>query len=129
MRSMFTSLTNNVISRIALGRKLDGTKYTNLVNAFVDAFNVFTVGSYVPWLAEPEMTTKDWADCGSSSKMNFGPVSVGPDSAEEAEPDAAECWLESDPDDEEAGLEVSVALGWSRSVGMGFCYVEWADPN
>ncbi|XP_076903275.1 cytochrome P450 Tp4149-like [Bidens hawaiensis] len=51
MRSEFSSLTNNIISRVALGRKFDGIKHKNLVRAYVDSFTVFTVGSYVPWLS------------------------------------------------------------------------------
>ncbi|KAM0066470.1 putative cytochrome P450 [Helianthus debilis subsp. tardiflorus] len=51
MGSMFASLTNNIISRVSLGRKLDGPKYKKLLCAFVDAFNIFNIGSYIPWLS------------------------------------------------------------------------------
>ncbi|KAK9069920.1 hypothetical protein SSX86_010318 [Deinandra increscens subsp. villosa] len=51
MGSMFSSLTNNIISRIALGRKLDGPKYTHLLRVFMDSLNMFDVGSYIPWLS------------------------------------------------------------------------------
>ncbi|KAI7751770.1 hypothetical protein M8C21_027103 [Ambrosia artemisiifolia] len=51
MGLMFASLTNNIICRIALGRKLDEPKYKNLVSSLVDAFTVLNVGSYIPWLS------------------------------------------------------------------------------
>ncbi|KAF5808772.1 putative cytochrome P450 [Helianthus annuus] len=51
MGSTFASLTNNIISRVALGKKLDGPKYRKLLRVFVDTFNVFNVGSYIPWLS------------------------------------------------------------------------------
>ncbi|KAK9049962.1 hypothetical protein SSX86_031069 [Deinandra increscens subsp. villosa] len=51
MGVLFSSLTNNIISRIALGRKVDGPRYNNLVSAWMEAFSVFDVGSYIPWLS------------------------------------------------------------------------------
>ncbi|KAI7753629.1 hypothetical protein M8C21_010147 [Ambrosia artemisiifolia] len=51
MGSVFGSLTNNIISRVALGRKLDGPKYQKLLCEFIEAFTVFSVGSYIPWLS------------------------------------------------------------------------------
>ncbi|KAK1436680.1 hypothetical protein QVD17_02462 [Tagetes erecta] len=51
MGSMFGSLTNNIISRVALGRKLDGSKHKKLVSEFVNTFIVFSIGSYIPWLS------------------------------------------------------------------------------
>ncbi|XP_076933565.1 cytochrome P450 Tp4149-like [Bidens hawaiensis] len=51
MESTFASLTNNIICRIALGKKLDGPKYKDLLNRFVDTFTVLSVGSYIPWLS------------------------------------------------------------------------------
>ncbi|MFS8018451.1 putative cytochrome P450 [Helianthus anomalus] len=38
MGSMFVSLTNNIICRVALGRKFDGLKYTDLLKRFMDMF-------------------------------------------------------------------------------------------
>ncbi|KAF5808762.1 putative cytochrome P450 [Helianthus annuus] len=57
MGSMFTSLTNNIISRIALGRKLDGPKYQKLLREFVDMFSVFCIGNYFPWLSWVDQVT------------------------------------------------------------------------
>ncbi|KAI7751773.1 hypothetical protein M8C21_027106 [Ambrosia artemisiifolia] len=51
MGLMFASLTNNIISRIALGRKLDEPKYKHLVSSLLEAFTVLNVGSYIPWLS------------------------------------------------------------------------------
>ncbi|KAI7741914.1 hypothetical protein M8C21_008896 [Ambrosia artemisiifolia] len=51
MRPMFTSLTNNIICRIALGRKLDGPKYQKLLSRIADMFNAFYIGDYFPWLS------------------------------------------------------------------------------
>ncbi|KAK9069915.1 hypothetical protein SSX86_010313 [Deinandra increscens subsp. villosa] len=51
MGFMFSSLTNNIISRVALGRKLDGAKYNNLLSEWVEKFNVLDVGSHIPWLS------------------------------------------------------------------------------
>ncbi|KAJ0579862.1 putative cytochrome P450 [Helianthus annuus] len=51
MRSVFGSLTNDIICRASVGRKLDGPKLTNLLRRFVDMFTVFSIGSYIPWLS------------------------------------------------------------------------------
>ncbi|KAK1436677.1 hypothetical protein QVD17_02459 [Tagetes erecta] len=49
--SVFGSLTNNIISRVALGRKLDGSKHKKLVSEFVNTFTFFSIGSYIAWLS------------------------------------------------------------------------------
>ncbi|KAK9069921.1 hypothetical protein SSX86_010319 [Deinandra increscens subsp. villosa] len=51
MGSMFSSLTNNIISRISMGRKLDDPKYNNLLRAWIDQFSAFDVGRHIPWLS------------------------------------------------------------------------------
>ncbi|XP_022000566.1 cytochrome P450 Tp4149 [Helianthus annuus] len=51
MGSMFVSLTNDIICRVALGRKFDGLKYTDLLKRFMDMFTVFSIGAYIPWLS------------------------------------------------------------------------------
>ncbi|KAJ0587167.1 putative cytochrome P450 [Helianthus annuus] len=57
MGSMFTSLTNNIISRIAFGRKLDGPKYQKLLREFVDMLSAFYIGDYFPWLSWVDQVT------------------------------------------------------------------------
>ncbi|XP_076913365.1 cytochrome P450 Tp4149-like [Bidens hawaiensis] len=51
MGSMFISLTNNIVCRVALGRKFDGLDHTHLVERFMNMLNVFCIGSYIPWLS------------------------------------------------------------------------------
>ncbi|KAJ9559885.1 hypothetical protein OSB04_005045 [Centaurea solstitialis] len=50
MGSFLTSLSNNIICRVALGRTYDG-KLTDLVTRFVNMFTLLSVGSYIPWLS------------------------------------------------------------------------------
>ncbi|KAK9069937.1 hypothetical protein SSX86_010335 [Deinandra increscens subsp. villosa] len=57
MGSMFVSLTNNIICRVTLGRKVDVLKYTNLLRKFTDMLIVFSVGSYIPWLSWVDRVT------------------------------------------------------------------------
>ncbi|KAK9069916.1 hypothetical protein SSX86_010314 [Deinandra increscens subsp. villosa] len=48
---ILSSLTNNIISRVALRRRLEGPKYTKLLHEFMAALDVFDIGSYFPWLS------------------------------------------------------------------------------
>ncbi|KAM7483137.1 hypothetical protein LguiB_007720 [Lonicera macranthoides] len=53
LSDMFKSLTNDVVCRVALGRKLggeDGRRFKELLVEFVELLGVFCVGDYVPWL-------------------------------------------------------------------------------
>ncbi|KAK4350592.1 hypothetical protein RND71_029905 [Anisodus tanguticus] len=55
LRDHFCSLTNNIISRVALGKKYNGresrinAKVT--LNEFGELLGIFNVGDYIPWLA------------------------------------------------------------------------------
>ncbi len=55
LSKVFAKLTNDVICRVALGRKYDGgegrTKFTELFREFVELLGVFNVGDYIPWLS------------------------------------------------------------------------------
>lgn len=51
MSSMLLSLTNNIICSVAIGRKYDGLKLTNLLKDFLNIFTVFSIGSYISWLS------------------------------------------------------------------------------
>ncbi|KAF5808778.1 putative cytochrome P450 [Helianthus annuus] len=51
MGSIFVTLTNNIICRVALGRKFDGSKQIDLVKTLIYMLTVFDVGSYIPWLS------------------------------------------------------------------------------
>lgn len=51
MSALLVSLTNNIICRVAIGRKYDGLKLINLLRNFVNIFTVLSVGSYIPWLS------------------------------------------------------------------------------
>ncbi|KAM7481579.1 hypothetical protein LguiB_006162 [Lonicera macranthoides] len=53
LSDMFKSLTNDVVCRVALGRKLggeDGMRFKELLVELVELLGVFCVGDYVPWL-------------------------------------------------------------------------------
>ncbi|KAM7478258.1 hypothetical protein LguiA_026471 [Lonicera macranthoides] len=53
LSDMFQSLTNDVVCRVALGRKLggeDGRRFKELLVEFGELLGVFCVGDYVPWL-------------------------------------------------------------------------------
>ncbi|KAJ9559880.1 hypothetical protein OSB04_005040 [Centaurea solstitialis] len=50
MGSFLTSLTNNIICKVSVGRTYD-VKLTDLLTRFVNMFTVFSVGSYIPWLS------------------------------------------------------------------------------
>lgn len=55
LSDMFLSLTNDIICRVALGRKYseeeDGRKSMETLRVFVELLGFFDVGSYIPWLA------------------------------------------------------------------------------
>ncbi|KAM7528464.1 hypothetical protein LguiB_031874 [Lonicera macranthoides] len=53
LSDMFKSLTNNIVSRVALGRKLGGEdrrRFKELLVEFEELLGIFCVGDYVPWL-------------------------------------------------------------------------------
>ncbi|KAM7481575.1 hypothetical protein LguiB_006158 [Lonicera macranthoides] len=53
LSDMFRSLTNDVVCRVALGRKLggeDGRRFKELLVEFGELLGVFCVGDFVPWL-------------------------------------------------------------------------------
>ncbi|KAJ9559883.1 hypothetical protein OSB04_005043 [Centaurea solstitialis] len=50
MGSSLTSLTNNIICRVTVGRTYDG-KLTDLWTRFANMFTVLSVGNYIPWLS------------------------------------------------------------------------------
>ncbi|KAK9757229.1 hypothetical protein RND81_01G150000 [Saponaria officinalis] len=51
----FMTFTNDVICRVAFGRKYsgdeDGAKFRELLKEFVELLGTFTVGNFIPWLA------------------------------------------------------------------------------
>ncbi|OIT30412.1 cytochrome p450 71a4 [Nicotiana attenuata] len=49
LRDLFCSLTNNIISRVALGRKY-GIHGKTTLDGFVNLLGTFNVGEYIPWL-------------------------------------------------------------------------------
>ncbi|KAF8047637.1 hypothetical protein N665_2905s0003 [Sinapis alba] len=53
LSELFARLTNDVVSRVALGRKYggDGTDLKELTERLLRLAGAFTVGTYVPWLA------------------------------------------------------------------------------
>jgi hypothetical protein len=54
LSEMFATLTNDVISRVALGRKYNsagGEGLRELLREFVELLGKFSVGDYIPWLA------------------------------------------------------------------------------
>ncbi|VVB04757.1 unnamed protein product [Arabis nemorensis] len=51
LSKLLTSLTNDVICRIALGRKYGGeTDFKELMERFTRQLGTLSIGSYVPWL-------------------------------------------------------------------------------
>ncbi|XP_010426318.1 PREDICTED: cytochrome P450 71A23 [Camelina sativa] len=51
LSKILSSLTNDVICRVALGRKYGvGTDFKELIDRLMRQLGTFTVGSYVPWL-------------------------------------------------------------------------------
>ncbi|XP_074268801.1 cytochrome P450 736A117-like [Silene latifolia] len=55
LSEMFMVFTNDVICRVAFGRKYsgedDGAKFKELLKEFVELLGTFTVGNFIPWLA------------------------------------------------------------------------------
>nr|XP_043636705.1 cytochrome P450 Tp4149-like [Erigeron canadensis] len=48
---LLISLTNNIVCRVALGRKYEGTKFNDLLVRFTYLLGCFSVGNYIPWLS------------------------------------------------------------------------------
>ncbi|CAL5444663.1 unnamed protein product [Camellia sinensis] len=55
LTDVFVTLTNNIVCRVALGRKYGGTKggrrFKELLAMIAELLGVFNVGDYIPWLA------------------------------------------------------------------------------
>lgn len=55
LTDLFVSMTNDVLCRVALGRKYcdgeEGKKFKSLLLEFVELLGVFNIGDYMPWLA------------------------------------------------------------------------------
>ncbi|KAI7736088.1 hypothetical protein M8C21_023705 [Ambrosia artemisiifolia] len=51
LSELVISLTNNVICRVALGRRYDGRDFKNLLQRTLELLGCFSVGSYIPWLS------------------------------------------------------------------------------
>ncbi|KAJ7945792.1 Cytochrome P450 [Quillaja saponaria] len=55
LSELFWTTTNNVVCRVALGRKysgeVDGMKFKELLGEFTELLGIFVVGDYIPWLA------------------------------------------------------------------------------
>ncbi|KAL7161604.1 hypothetical protein ACSBR2_042134 [Camellia fascicularis] len=55
LTDMFVTLTNNIVCRVALGRKYGGTKggrrFKELLAMLGELLGAFNVGDYIPWLA------------------------------------------------------------------------------
>ncbi|XP_059304041.1 (+)-menthofuran synthase-like [Lycium ferocissimum] len=55
LTELFVSMTNDVLCRVALGRKYcdgeEGKKFKTLLLEFVELLGVFNIGDYMPWLA------------------------------------------------------------------------------
>ncbi|KAI7986535.1 hypothetical protein LOK49_LG14G00885 [Camellia lanceoleosa] len=54
LTDMFVTLTNNIVCRVALGRKYSGTKggksFKELLTELGELIGAFNVGDYIPWL-------------------------------------------------------------------------------
>ncbi|KAI3498512.1 hypothetical protein L1887_34287 [Cichorium endivia] len=48
---LLNSLTNNIVCRVAFGRKFDGMTFSHLLERFVYLLGSFSVGNYIPWLS------------------------------------------------------------------------------
>nr|XP_043637351.1 cytochrome P450 Tp4149-like [Erigeron canadensis] len=57
MSALLVSLAENVMCRVALGKKIDGLKLTSLLRRYLNMFNLFSVGSYIPWLSWVDQLT------------------------------------------------------------------------
>ncbi|XVF49752.1 hypothetical protein PTKIN_Ptkin04bG0038800 [Pterospermum kingtungense] len=55
LSELFSTVTNNVVCRVALGRKYsegeDGNMFKKLLSEFVELLGGLNVGDYIPWLA------------------------------------------------------------------------------
>ncbi|XP_022729302.1 LOW QUALITY PROTEIN: cytochrome P450 71A26-like [Durio zibethinus] len=55
LSELFSTVTNSVVCRVALGRKYsegeDGNKFKKLLSEFVELLGGINVGDYIPWLA------------------------------------------------------------------------------
>lgn len=55
LTELFVSMTNDIVCRVALGRKYcdgeEGRKFKSLLLEFVELLGVFNIGDYMPWLA------------------------------------------------------------------------------
>ena len=55
LSEVFAKLTNDVICRVALGRKYNGgegqMKFKELLEEFLELLSVYSVGDYIPWLS------------------------------------------------------------------------------
>ncbi|GMY14909.1 cytochrome P450 71A3-like [Fagus crenata] len=55
LSEVFAKLTNDVVCRVALGRKFvegeNGRKFRELLGEFAELLGVFSVGDYIPWLS------------------------------------------------------------------------------
>ncbi|KAI7756705.1 hypothetical protein M8C21_008388 [Ambrosia artemisiifolia] len=51
LSELVISLTNNVICRVALGRRYDGRDLKNLLQRTLELLGCFSLGSYIPWLS------------------------------------------------------------------------------
>ncbi|KAK9072378.1 hypothetical protein SSX86_008812 [Deinandra increscens subsp. villosa] len=50
LSELLISLTNNVVCRVALGKRYEGRKFKNLLEKMVELLGCFSVGSYIPSL-------------------------------------------------------------------------------
>ncbi|XP_023765079.1 cytochrome P450 Tp4149 [Lactuca sativa] len=48
---LLTIFTNNVVCRVAFGRKFHGVKFNDLLKRFTYLLGAFSVGNYIPWLS------------------------------------------------------------------------------
>ncbi|CAH1424624.1 unnamed protein product [Lactuca virosa] len=48
---LLNSLTNNIVCRVAFGRKFNGVTFSRLLERFVYLLGAFSVGNYIPWLS------------------------------------------------------------------------------
>ncbi|KAJ7945795.1 putative Cytochrome P450 [Quillaja saponaria] len=51
LSELFSTITNNISCRVALGRKYSGMKFKELLREFTELLGIFVVGDYIPWLA------------------------------------------------------------------------------
>ncbi|OMO72248.1 Cytochrome P450 [Corchorus capsularis] len=52
LSEVFSTVTNDIICRVALGRKYsEGTKFQKLLSEFGELLGVINIGDYIPWLA------------------------------------------------------------------------------